>query len=194
MVRPAYAGGGPPRPRTGPDRAAGRLSALRAVAVVQPLVHPPRTRVERGEAGSGGPTTEQPRLGSLDGDAAEEDRALDHQRGRTLDGLADVLDLGPAEDVHGLVADVDAGRHLEVDPAEAGLHVELHDRGVEVGLTEVEVDATEDRRDLAAGPHPPAALALDPAEPRAHAVGLGVAPVPDDELGRRGHRRGRGPE
>src|SRR5436305_8134731 len=104
MVRPAYAGAGSPRPCSAPDPADGRPSPLPAVAVVHALVHPPRTRVERGQAGSGGPTPEQPRPGSLDGDAAEEDRALDHQRGRTLDGLADVLDLRPAEDVHGLVA------------------------------------------------------------------------------------------
>src|SRR5438128_1190416 len=128
MVRPAYARGGPPGPRTRPGRTRGCGSPLPAVAVVQPLlhalVHPPGPRVERRQARPRGPTPEEARPRSLDRDAAEEDRPLDHQRGRALDGLADVLDLGPAEDVHGLVADVDAGRHLEVDPAEAGLDVE----------------------------------------------------------------------
>ena len=111
-------------------------------------------------------------LRAAHGDAAEQRHALDHQGRRAGQRVADVADVGAAEDAGGLVAHLDAFRHLDVEAAEAPEAGDLHDRALEDRIPEVEVDAAEQGECLAVFADPPLAGAGDAAEDRDQLVGL----------------------
>src|SRR5205085_899566 len=62
--------------------------------------------------------------------------------------------------------DLHAFRHVDVHAAEDRERPDRHHVCVELGLTQVEVSAAEERQDERPARHAPAALALDPAKDR----------------------------
>jgi hypothetical protein len=81
---------------------------------------------------------------------AEQRGALDRDHRRARDRVAEALDLGATEDACRPVTDLDAGRRLDVQAAEAPEPGDLDLGALEDRLGEVDLDATEegDRVDL----------------------------------------------